>query len=449
MGDIPVNETRPVFITARFRSGSTLLWNLFRSVPSFQAYYEPLHNALLAHLEHTPADHDGVDSYWDEYWPMVSWLEKTHREDFGVSRLHLEADDDYPELEQYIHGLIERSGDRTPVLQFNRVDFRLPWLRRRFPEALLIHMRRNPRDSWVSTMRCLPPEEWDEPRTNDSYDLLSWSLALAPCFPFLTTNDIACSYEPHYLLWRLSSLMGERLADCTLDFDVDFQADPARGMDRLTHAVPALSPCRERLLRMIKSNPPGKWRKYRSEEWFAAIERRCEGRLQELGLLEYFGRIPVSEIRARFAPAWEALRQVPNDRAVRRLLQMHSTSANHLLRVVSWNLRWRRDKSDLEVHRRNQECHIKFLESQTVALQAQAATLQAQAVEFNKAFECFRQRTEAAEAETTALQNRYGRTAQRVARLTQRVVAGLKSPFDRRQRRKLGGLIGPAACDAN
>ena len=30
-----------VFITSRFRSGSTLLWNLFRKTPHCTAYYEP------------------------------------------------------------------------------------------------------------------------------------------------------------------------------------------------------------------------------------------------------------------------------------------------------------------------------------------------------------------------------------------------------------------------
>jgi hypothetical protein len=30
-----------VFITGRFRSGSTLLWNIFRNIEGFNAYYEP------------------------------------------------------------------------------------------------------------------------------------------------------------------------------------------------------------------------------------------------------------------------------------------------------------------------------------------------------------------------------------------------------------------------
>src|SRR4029453_9208736 len=37
-----VATRRPVFITARFRSGSTLLWNLFRHLSGCTSYYEPL-----------------------------------------------------------------------------------------------------------------------------------------------------------------------------------------------------------------------------------------------------------------------------------------------------------------------------------------------------------------------------------------------------------------------
>src|SRR5262245_25011535 len=47
IGVAPVRSTSQsgegaVFVTARFRSGSTLLWNLFRNVKGVTAYYEPL-----------------------------------------------------------------------------------------------------------------------------------------------------------------------------------------------------------------------------------------------------------------------------------------------------------------------------------------------------------------------------------------------------------------------
>ncbi len=45
-----VADREPVFVTARFRSGSTLLWNLFRNTPEETAYYEPLrsHSAVAS-----------------------------------------------------------------------------------------------------------------------------------------------------------------------------------------------------------------------------------------------------------------------------------------------------------------------------------------------------------------------------------------------------------------
>jgi hypothetical protein len=32
----------PIFVTGRFRSGSTLLWNIFRHIDGCTSYYEPL-----------------------------------------------------------------------------------------------------------------------------------------------------------------------------------------------------------------------------------------------------------------------------------------------------------------------------------------------------------------------------------------------------------------------
>ena len=37
----------PIFITARFRSGSTFLWNLFRRIDGYTSYYEPHQRATL------------------------------------------------------------------------------------------------------------------------------------------------------------------------------------------------------------------------------------------------------------------------------------------------------------------------------------------------------------------------------------------------------------------
>ena len=92
---------RAVFLTGRFRSGSTLLWNIFRNVPGCVAYYEPLHDMLLAHIDCGTAptqSHPGVTSYWDEYCPLIENLRRMHSAEFGVTRLHMEAEADYEPL---------------------------------------------------------------------------------------------------------------------------------------------------------------------------------------------------------------------------------------------------------------------------------------------------------------------------------------------------------------
>ena len=69
-------------------------------------------------------------------------------------------DEDFwdPDLKRYVEILIERAPGR-PVLQFNRIDFRLPWFRRHFPDAKIVHLYRHPRDQWCSALmdvKCFP-----------------------------------------------------------------------------------------------------------------------------------------------------------------------------------------------------------------------------------------------------------------------------------------------------
>ena len=60
-----------VFITARFRTGSTLLWNIFRHIDGCVSYYEPLNERRWfdsrARGNRIDSTHRGVDDYWREY----------------------------------------------------------------------------------------------------------------------------------------------------------------------------------------------------------------------------------------------------------------------------------------------------------------------------------------------------------------------------------------------
>ena len=46
------------------------------------------------------------------------------------------------DLRSYVDTLINHAVSR-PALQFNRIDFRLPWFRRHYPNATYIHIYRH------------------------------------------------------------------------------------------------------------------------------------------------------------------------------------------------------------------------------------------------------------------------------------------------------------------
>ena len=68
----------PVFISARFRSGSTALWNVFRNTPDCTAFYEPFNERRFfdssTRGEYVDSTHRGVNDYWREY-EAISGLE--------------------------------------------------------------------------------------------------------------------------------------------------------------------------------------------------------------------------------------------------------------------------------------------------------------------------------------------------------------------------------------
>lgn len=132
----------PIFITARFRTGSTLLWNLFRNMSGVTAYYEPFNERRWfdprSRGARVDATHLGVGDYWAEYQGLPE-LANHYSEEWTRRHLFMPRNAWNPGMQRYIETLIGRASGRA-VLQFNRVDLRLPWLRARFPQAKILHL---------------------------------------------------------------------------------------------------------------------------------------------------------------------------------------------------------------------------------------------------------------------------------------------------------------------
>jgi hypothetical protein len=211
-----------VFITGRFRSGSTLLWNLFRQVPSVTAYYEPFNERRWFDPQtrggRVDPTHVNVSDYWREY-DGLDELSELFDENWKFRQLYMPAEAVNTDMQRYIQTLVERARKRA-VIQFNEVDFRLPWLRRCFPTARIVHLYRNPREQWRSTLRGtavrmngLTLEEFEP---HDGYYLCRWARDLRHSFPFIDVHPKTHPYKLFYQVWRLSYAFGVLYAELSV-----------------------------------------------------------------------------------------------------------------------------------------------------------------------------------------------------------------------------------------
>jgi hypothetical protein len=293
-------DPAPVFVTGRFRSGSTLIWNLFRHVESCRAYYEPLNERRWFDASHrggrVDRTHVGVDDYWREYDGLDD-LARLYNEDWIRRRLYMREHDSDLALTAYIQALIDAAPARA-VLQFNRIDFRLPWLSRQFPDARVVHVYPDPREQWVSTLQSdrFPPGESVEAfAPYDRFYLLTWARDLAAHFPFLDARTAAHPYALFYSLWRLSFAFGRRYADASFSVE-ELRERPAEQIPRLMHAagVRADEYDLQALVRLVLPPAAPSWPEYAADRWFREQEDACER-----PLATYFAGRPTESSHAR------------------------------------------------------------------------------------------------------------------------------------------------------
>ena len=280
-------ERPALFITARFRSGSTFLWRLFDAIDGVTAYYEPLnprrwHRSDSSGAVHDPT-HRGVTDYRRNY-DGLDHLDRFFHDDWSRHRLVMDAAAEDRDLERFIAGLVEAApAGRLPVLQFNRVDFRLPWLKSRFPAARIVHLLRHPRDNFLSSIdpaAVTPATRLADFAPHDRFLLREWAMDLTLFFPVLAVEEEAHPYLLFYLIWRLSQAAGQAHADLAVTYE-DLCADPVPELRKALALVGRELPAgAEERLRALASGPrPPRWPDYADADWFAAIEAEAERRL--------------------------------------------------------------------------------------------------------------------------------------------------------------------------
>jgi GT2 family glycosyltransferase len=285
------DSTRPIFVVARFRTGSTLLWAMFDKLPGVSAFYEPLHERLPALVEAKPRPQDrhfGISGYFGAYESLTEPL-ALHRPSFGLSRLYLEAVDPFPELADYLHALVEAAPGRS-VLQFNRCDFRIAWLRQQFPDATILHLHRNRHEQWRSTIA--GGDQLHAGPESDPFLLTTWARDLCLDLPFLAEAHSPSLYHRFYYLWRLSLLAGSRQADYSIAYE-DLLADPT-GVWRSTLERCDIDADPDDSAALVIQPTPRSDRQLDPD--FDGIEASCDELLARLGLLERFGNAPLGTI---------------------------------------------------------------------------------------------------------------------------------------------------------
>ncbi|MCI0682542.1 MAG: sulfotransferase [Gemmataceae bacterium] len=279
-------RTDIVIISARFRSGSTLLWNLFRAIDGCTAYYEPFNERRwfdpTSRGEQTDATHKGVTEYWREYEGLQE-LDNHYREAWIGHNLFMDKDVWDPAMKRYVEVLVERAPGR-PVLQFNRIDFRLPWFRHHFPRAKIVHLYRHPRDQWISSL--VDPAEYPRDATmtefanHDHYYLRLWAGDLKYHFPFLAESCCSHAYEMFYFLWKLSYLYGRKYAHVSVCYE-DLLREPEKRLAELFDKLAMPGNDLAGLAKLVEKPRSGRWQSYAGVDWFQNHEAHCEAVMED------------------------------------------------------------------------------------------------------------------------------------------------------------------------
>ncbi|MCF6289158.1 MAG: sulfotransferase [Proteobacteria bacterium] len=311
MQDGKLKNQQMIIISGRFRSGTSMLWNIFNNLPQYCAWYEPLHPNLLTHINFVKPkkDHIGIDDYWENYSALKN-INTYYSPRFGQQFMYLEKHDSYPELKRYIQFLIDNSGDKTPVLQFNRIDLRLPWIKNNFPNATLITIARDSFALWKSTRKHIKTSPYYEHESfPDAYDLLQWSVELAKKFPMLQAQNNRSGYYRYFFIWKLTSMLAKANADIRLNLENDF-LHTYNGVDTLAKKFNWDKSTQNVVNNLIKK-PTSMQQPLQKDTRHLTTEGIINKEFEDLGLVALFPSNNLSTIKKEYCQAWQKYQYNP------------------------------------------------------------------------------------------------------------------------------------------
>jgi len=229
-----------VFLSGDFCSGSTLLFTLFRETQEYYCLYEPLHPLLREYLIwplRTYEHHYFVKDYFKEF-KGFDHIDGLFHPDWATRNLYLTAEDQAEDLYRYISYLIETASSRQSqvLLKFNRMTFRLPWLRAKFPRAKIVHIHRDKASQWKSIVARGQEYAGREDIGQNSpdfegFNIATWCEDLKSAFPELAVEHSKTGFERFSKLYDRSLEAHRANADISIEYRAlckDFETQCAR-----------------------------------------------------------------------------------------------------------------------------------------------------------------------------------------------------------------------------
>lgn len=261
-----MKKLQGVIATGFFRTGSTFLFSSLREVESLKCFYEPYHPEILDYVKsskqgETSADkgflgHTVEGDYFSEYRDVdiEAMSRALNLESRTTNHPVLSANCQHNDLKNYIDFLMHeaRVEKKKPLLQANRFNFCLPWIKKNYPEYLTVLIIREPYAIFKSLQGLAKKEnkELDPFSKNEPYWNVEEIYQNLKAYYNVNLEIEPVYYQKLYLILKLINLEGFRYADTVISYE-QFIESEGRPVIELLNAIGAESKKSEAF---IKSN---------------------------------------------------------------------------------------------------------------------------------------------------------------------------------------------------